>query len=111
MTRDVHLISEAYLAAKKVVVEQTPTPAQPVQPPVVAPGGAAPMAAKPVQPQVQQPVQQPQQPPAPTVKGTKEQEKAVNDLLKAFGLPAEAAPYLIQTLVQGVPALKQQYGL
>jgi len=104
MTRDAHLISEAYLSTKKVVNEQTPAPAAaPVQqPPVPAP---QPTAA---------PVQQPtaaQQPPAPAPKATKEQEKAVNELLKAFDLPATAAPYLLQSLIQNVPALKQQYGM
>lgn len=104
MTRDAHLISKAYLSAKKIVNEQAPAPAgAPVQQPAAP--AQQPAAAQ------QQPAAPVQQPAAPAPKATKEQEKAVNELLKAFDLPATAAPYLLQSLIQNVPALKQQYGM
>lgn len=107
MTKDAHLISEAYLSSKKVVNEQTPAPA-----PAAAPAQQPPAA--PAQQPVAAPVQQPSAPAqqsATAPKASKEQEKAVNDLLKAFDLPESAAPYLLQTLLQNVPALKAQYGM
>ena len=120
MTKDAQMIAESY----KVVREQQlgsfgvakPQQAQPTQSQLGGFGVAKPQ--QPVQPpitQTQQNAPAPAQPAkkeeAPMPKATKEQEKAVNDLLKAFGLPDSAAPYLLQSLIQGVPALKQQYGL
>ena len=45
------------------------------------------------------------------MKATPEQEKAVKELIKSFGLPESAAPYVLRMLVQNMPMLKQQYGL
>lgn len=110
MTNDVHIISEMY----NTIREQQMAPNQ------VAAGmnRGTQMAQNVVQPRppAQTPVQTAVNQPTPVttsaaLKATKEQEKAVNDLLKAFGLPAEAAPSLLQTLLQGVPSLKAQYGL
>jgi len=106
MTKDIHLISEAYFATKKKLNEQAPAPVQQPAPAATQPAAPAPTAAQPAAT-----TQQPQQQAAPAAKATKEQEKAVNELLKAFGLPESADPYLIQSLVQNVPALKQQYGM
>jgi len=111
MTRDAQLIAESYKVVREQQlagfgVAQQPVaataPTQPAQPPITQTQQNTPVAPK------QQPANK-QAPPTP--KATKEQEKAVNDLLKAFGLPDNAAPYLLQSLIQGVPALKQQYGL
>lgn len=111
MTRDVNLISEAYFNSRKKLNEQAPIAAQPTAPvqnqQPVAPG----QPAAPVQSQQPAAPVQNQQPAAPAVKASKEQEKAVDDLLKSFGLPKEVGPYLIQALVEQIPSIKTQYGL
>lgn len=111
MTRDVNLISEAYLSLKKKINEQAPQAAPTAQ---ASPAAAAPVQAGSVtvgNPQGQPPVQQPPAAPAAAVKASKEQEKAVKDLLKSFGLPESVAPYLIQALIEQIPGIKSQYGI
>jgi hypothetical protein len=103
MTNDIKLLAEAY----KTIKEQGPAaPAAPV-PAAPAPAAAAP-AAQPAQPAQASTAATP---PPTSTKATPAQEKAVKELLKAFELPESAAEYLIQSLVQNVPALKQQYGM
>jgi len=116
MINDVHIISEMYntireqqLAPKPNTLQMSPNQnTTGINKMTQNTGQPAPQ----IQPSVQTAVNQPT--PAttsPALKATKEQEKAVNDLLKAFGLPPDMSSTLLQTLLQGVPSLKAQYGL
>ena len=107
MTNDIKLLAEAY----KTIKEQGP--AAPAAPAPAAPAPAAPAPAAPAPAPAAQPAQASTAatPPPTSAKATPAQEKAVKELLKAFELPESAAEYLIQSLVQNVPALKQQYGM